>query len=203
VDTNPRAKTCRLATQIRSARSKRELRGQSDVDHVRKLQLAPRTHIHVSDLRLFVSKIRLVRKSAGHRRGGSRPSRTRTLWAWHDAASLKTASAILRRSHPYIRRPRLSRRRGAATQWRISTNSSTPPAPSSGYPGSVISTNHGVPAKVSYSSGRNPARWFISCAQCTSRSRPNTSVSGAATRPRTGSMTRPSREVRTPPTGLA
>jgi hypothetical protein len=55
--------------------------------------------IRASDLRLCVSKLKLSRKVAGHRRGSSSPSRTRTLWAchalwaWHDAASLAAGRA--------------------------------------------------------------------------------------------------------------
>jgi hypothetical protein len=41
----------------------------------------PRTLIHISDLRLSVCRIRLLRKSTGHRRVSSSFSRTRTLWA--------------------------------------------------------------------------------------------------------------------------
>ena len=54
---------------------------------------------HFSDLRLFVSTPRVIRKIAGHRRGSSSPSRTRTLWAWHDAASLAADRAEARRSN--------------------------------------------------------------------------------------------------------
>jgi hypothetical protein len=54
--------------------------------------------IHVSDLLLFVSKIRWSRKFAGHGRAGSSPLRIRTRWAWCDVASPAADRAEARRS---------------------------------------------------------------------------------------------------------
>lgn len=71
----------RSAAIIGHRRRLAKLRGQGDADHVPKVRTPPRTQIHISDLRLFISKVRWSRKFAGHERAGSSLSRTRTLWA--------------------------------------------------------------------------------------------------------------------------
>src|ERR1700733_13241041 len=65
--------------------------------HAQLVGLAPRTHMHAPDLRLFVSKIKSRYKPVGHGHGGSSPSRTRTLCAWCGAAgcAVTVRSAIL------------------------------------------------------------------------------------------------------------
>jgi hypothetical protein len=50
--------------------------------------------VHVSDLHLFASKPGPTSKASGHRHAGSSLSRTRTLYAWHDAASLRLTEII-------------------------------------------------------------------------------------------------------------
>lgn len=54
--------------------------------------------VYVSDLWLFVTKIKWPRKSASHERKGSGPSRTRILWAWSDVASPVADGAEARRA---------------------------------------------------------------------------------------------------------
>ena len=69
--------------------------------------------IHVSDQRLFVSKIRWSRKFAGHGRAGSSLSDT-TLWAWCDVASLAADQAVTHRSPTRRARPsRVASKEGA------------------------------------------------------------------------------------------
>jgi len=51
-----------------------------------RVQVPPRTPSHVSDLRIYVSKPRSARKTAGHRRAGSSPCRTQTLRTCHASA---------------------------------------------------------------------------------------------------------------------
>ena len=60
----------------------------------------PRTPSHVSDLRIYVSKPRSARKTAGHRRAGSSPCRTQTLRTCH------TSACRLARRRRRLHRPR-------------------------------------------------------------------------------------------------
>ena len=53
------------------------LRGQGDIDHVRKVRVGPRTHLRLSELRLSPCGMRQASNTAGHSRRGSSPSRTR------------------------------------------------------------------------------------------------------------------------------
>jgi hypothetical protein len=64
--TDKRSEVTGSPSSSRTAGRGSELRGQGDVDHVRKLRLGPQTHLQASDLRLFLPWYGEVSKAAGH-----------------------------------------------------------------------------------------------------------------------------------------